>query len=356
MAWRFWIHLLLTYSIISPARPTLELERHLNAFSHFEPVWFVDAFPLPVRDITPLCKAKDAHFCAVKCLPNEGYDSQTNTLLCCQGGKWAVGNNTAQTRHRNLMCGGLSPRALSWSWSASPKARKEWLYLTLSDSVSPVVPLTMKHSAVPRNLRVAFVGDTHMTEASLKVFQMIKEWAGEVTDSFAIINGDMDYRGPADPTLYNHLLDETLGPEFPVFVTVGNHDHAWWYEFGDGSGGYSNVFAKRYRKTDLDKHCLGEVGVNFVCLYKGILLVQSGIGEMAPKDDPGYLAFLEHAFTDNLETTWRFASWHKNQKFLQLCSKKEDAIGWRPYEICRENGAIVNNAHEHRYLGFGITF
>ena len=89
--------------------------------------------------------------------------------------------------------------------------------------------------------------------------------------------------------------------------------------------------------------------MNFVCHYKGILLVLSGIGEMAPQDDPGNLSFLQSSLADNPESTWRVASWHKNQNFLQLCSKKADEIGWRPYEICREYGAIVNNAHEHSY-------
>jgi hypothetical protein len=177
-----------------------------------------------------------------------------------------------------------------------------------------------------------------MTESSLEVFLMIKQWTSEVPDSFVIVNGDMDYRAPADPNHYSRFLDATLGPDFPVFVTVGNHDRPWWYEFGDGSGGYSNVFAQRYRKANLDRHCVGEIGVNSVCLYKGILLVLSGIGETAPPDDPGYLAFLEHSLKSNPESTWRVASWHKNQKFLQLCSKKLDEVGWDPYEICRKHG------------------
>jgi hypothetical protein len=45
----------------------------------------------------------------------------------------------------------------------------------------------MKHSAVPRNLRVAFVGDTHLTESTWKMFKMMKEWTSEVPDSFAIV-------------------------------------------------------------------------------------------------------------------------------------------------------------------------
>lgn len=41
-------------------------------------------------------------------------------------------------------------------------------------------------------------------------------------------------------------------------------------------------------------------------------------------------------------------SMHKNQRELQLCTKR-DTQGYDIYEIARKYGAIVNNAHEHSY-------
>src|SRR5213076_3091200 len=40
--------------------------------------------------------------------------------------------------------------------------------------------------------------------------------------------------------------------------------------------------------------------------------------------------------------------WHKNQQAMQV-GDKDDEMGWRVYETCKDHGAIIATAHEHSY-------
>jgi len=56
-------------------------------------------------------------------------------------------------------------------------------------------------------------------------------------------------------------------------------------------------------------------------------------------------SFLEQ---QSLFSKWKVCSWHKNQRLMQV-GHKGDETGWYPYEICRENGAMIVTGHEHNY-------
>jgi hypothetical protein len=108
------------------------------------------------------------------------------------------------------------------------------------------------------------------------------------------------------------------------------------------------VFADRYERTGQSQFCKGELGVNAVCFYKGILIVESGIGELTEKDDVPAVEFIEQALSSYPDAKWKQCFWHKNQRLMQLCSK-EDEIGWDAYDVCRRYGAQIVNGHEHSY-------
>jgi hypothetical protein len=75
-------------------------------------------------------------------------------------------------------------------------------------------------------------------------------------------------------------------------------------------------------------------------------MLESGIGELSGQNGEDYLNFAEAAFQQYPDYGWKLMSMHKNQRELQLCTKR-DTQGYDIYEIARKYGAIVNNAHEH---------
>jgi hypothetical protein len=57
--------------------------------------------------------------------------------------------------------------------------------------------------------------------------------------------GDFDYND--DPAGWEAQIDAVLGPDFPYFASVGNHDAAAFY----GSGGYQEVLMRRMERLGI---------------------------------------------------------------------------------------------------------
>jgi len=134
-------------------------------------------------------------------------------------------------------------------------------------------------------------------------------------------------------------LDSVLGPTFPYFASVGNHDVASW----DVPNGYADVLRKRYENMGAAPLCKGDIGVNMACYYKGLLIVYSGVGTLGT----GHVEYLDQVFS-NTSALWRVCSFHKNQQLMQI-GGQADEVGWEVYDTCRKHGAIVATAHEHTY-------
>lgn len=75
-----------------------------------------------------------------------------------------------------------------------------------------------EYEVTPPNLKVAFLGDQGLGANPRAVLEMIRDWGGQ-----GIIHaGDLDYH--FSPLQWLRLIDSVLGPEFPYFATIGNHD------------------------------------------------------------------------------------------------------------------------------------
>ncbi|MBZ4284286.1 hypothetical protein LAJ55_15900, partial [Streptococcus pneumoniae] len=61
-------------------------------------------------------------------------------------------------------------------------------------------------------------------------------------------------------------------------------------------------------------YCTGEIGVEQVCNYKGVLVAMSGVGSRRTPIEGG--VFLDEAFAA-YPNIWRVAVWHKNQRLYQ---------------------------------------
>lgn len=188
-----------------------------------------------------------------------------------------------------------------------------------------------------RPVTVAFIGDQGLSEESRVVLRLIKAEGADLV----LLLGDLDYED--DPAAWDAMITEELGADFPVFVTVGNHDLGPWY----GPGGYQDRQEARLARIP-EADCVGELGVRAVCTFRGLFFILSGIGTL-PKvpDHPDHVAYL-HDQLAGTDAIWRICAWHRNQTRMQV-GAKEDDVGWQAYEVCREGGAIVATAHEHSY-------
>lgn len=183
--------------------------------------------------------------------------------------------------------------------------------------------------ANPVNFTIAFIGDQGYGEDSKAVLRLIKTEGADVV----LHQGDFDYRDC--PDCWDQQINDVLGPEFPYFSVIGNHDEFAW-------NGYQEKIRERMRKIP-GGSCTGDLGVKSVCTYHGFLFVFSGVGTKGT-DHPAYMK----EQLSNSSATWKICSWHKNQHLMQT-GGKGDEVGWEAYEVCREAGAIIATAHEHSY-------
>lgn len=180
-----------------------------------------------------------------------------------------------------------------------------------------------------QGVKVAFLGD-HGTGFNAKNnFELV---AAEGAD-FLVILGDFDYDD--DPEKWDDFIVDTLGPDYPWFAVVGNHDTDAW-------DGYQQKIEQKLA-TMQDADCTGEAGVKHSCRYKGLHFVFSGVGLLGD----GHEEFLNQELAAS-SNDFKICAWHMNQREMQL-GEKSDSVGWGVYQECNRAGAMIATAHEHSY-------
>jgi hypothetical protein len=101
--------------------------------------------------------------------------------------------------------------------------------------------------------------------------------AGEGTQ--AVIHlGDFDYAD--NPTDWDDRISGILGPDFPYFASVGNHDTGAW----SGPDGYQAKLIARLGRIP-EASCSGDLGVQSACTYAGLFFILSGAGTIPNESD-----------------------------------------------------------------------
>lgn len=181
----------------------------------------------------------------------------------------------------------------------------------------------------PPNFKVAFIGDQGLGTKPRAVLSLIKSEGA----AMVLHQGDFDYQD--NPNAWDQQINYILGPAFPYFASIGNHDLNQW-------AGYQQKLQERLARIPYAT-CVGDLGVNSACHYQGLFFILSGPGTLG-YDHSTYLR--DQLAADN--SLWSICSWHKNQNAMQVGDKPNE-VGWDPYEECRIGGAIIATGHEHSY-------
>lgn len=186
---------------------------------------------------------------------------------------------------------------------------------------------------------VAFIADTGARSGFTSVLNLIKQEGADIV----LVQGDLGY-DDNEASTWEKLVNDVLGPDFPVLAVAGNHENFEWPL-------YQNLIKRRIERAN-GLSCSGEVGVKANCTFENIRVVQvaTGIREVpgiADRDDyPGYI---RAAFGDNAnDNRWKLCTWHKNQNAMQVYQKGNSA-GWGVYDACLDVGAMVASGHAHTY-------
>lgn len=202
--------------------------------------------------------------------------------------------------------------------------------LITADSRLPTAP----------NLKVAFIGDTGYGNDFEAVLTLIKNEGADAV----LHQGDFDYAN--DPDGFFARIDAILGPDFPYFASVGNHDRdAWNTDCGDSDGCYAQFLKDRMNNIGILPDDPNLDDQMYAVTFRGLKLVFTG--ERKTAGDSIYAPYIQTQLADD-NHIWKICSWHRNQNVLQI-GTKDDETDWGVYETCKNNGAIIATAHEHSY-------
>jgi hypothetical protein len=183
----------------------------------------------------------------------------------------------------------------------------------------------------PANFKIAFIGDQGLGSNAEAVLNLIKNEGADAV----LHQGDFDYLD--NPAGWDVQINSILGPGFPYFASVGNHDAARFY----GSGGYQEFLAARMNRLGIPWE--GDLGVRSSFYYEGLFLVLTAPGVFGTNHD----TYIRDQLASD-DSIWRISSWHKNMRLMQV-GGKGDETGWGVYEESRAGGAIIATGHEHSY-------
>ncbi len=95
-----------------------------------------------------------------------------------------------------------------------PSRRTSWIALAVFIAIDGEA----RGQDTPVNLKIAFIGDQGLNANSVAVLQLIDNEGSDVV----VHSGDFDYAD--NPQAWDNLITSVLGPCFPYFASVGNHD------------------------------------------------------------------------------------------------------------------------------------
>lgn len=190
----------------------------------------------------------------------------------------------------------------------------------------------------PANFRIAVIGDLGVSANAAATLNLVLSEGAEMV----LHLGDLGYGDESDPQSaldWEALVNTILGPNYPYFSLVGNHDREQW-------GVYQQLISDRLARIP-GAVCTGTAGELSSCRYQGLFMVMTAGGIFDATTWDPYINFTREQLAQDT-STWRICAWHKNKHELQLGSRTEP-FDVRLYEECRLGRAMILTAHEHSY-------
>ena len=196
-------------------------------------------------------------------------------------------------------------------------------------TVSPDDTFSTLGAASATGIKVAFIGDQNLGASATAVLQLIKNEGAQ-----AVVHlGDFDFND--NPNAWDQQINSVLGPNFPYFAVIGFHDVT-------ALAGYQQKLQARLNQVS-GASCSGNLAVQSVCIYKGLMMVFTAPGVMGTGHD---IYIRDQLAQSNF--TWRISGWNPVQQLMQV-GEHLDETGWGVYEESRNGGAIVATAHTRSY-------
>lgn len=180
-------------------------------------------------------------------------------------------------------------------------------------------------------VKIAFIGDQGLGSSSEAVYQLCLDEGAHAV----VVLGDFDYND--SPSDWLAQMNSVLGPSFPHFAVVGNHDTSEFAGYRQASEQRLQAAGVQWQGTACDQHSFTFQGVFFVFSSPGLM----GGG------DASYVAS-RLASAESQAASWRVSGWHVLMEAMQVGGKGDES-GWEVYENSRVGGAIIATAHEHSY-------
>jgi hypothetical protein len=190
--------------------------------------------------------------------------------------------------------------------------------------------------ATEPNLKIAFIGDAGHGSNQQAVLSLIKSEGAQAV----LHQGDLDHDD--DPVAFWASVDRVLGPEFPYFVSVGNHDIEYWPTTVKPS--YAQLLKDRMARIGVTPDGPDLNDEMYSIEFKGLKVVFVGQEKMG---DQIYTPYVQSQLNGD-NHIWKICSWHRDMEEMQVGGKADD-MGWGVYEACKNQGAIIATAHEHSY-------
>jgi len=190
--------------------------------------------------------------------------------------------------------------------------------------------------ATAPNLKIAFIGDTGKGSNQQAVLKLIKSESAQAV----LHQGDFDYAN--DPAGFWTSVDGVLGPNFPYFASVGNHDARSWPTTVHPS--YAQFLKDRMARIGVTPDPPDLNHEMYSIEFKGLKVVFVGQERIG---DRTYAPYIQSQLNAD-DHIWKICSWHKNMTAMQV-GGKTDEMGWGVYEACKNAGAIIATGHEHSY-------
>lgn len=182
---------------------------------------------------------------------------------------------------------------------------------------------TVRTVTTDPNLKIAFVGDTSDGTNWSSVLQLVLNEGAHAV----MVQGDMTY--DSDPAGWWSRTESVVGQSYPVFLARGNHDDDSWSGFLPEA---ANHLGGAVRSA-------GPHDAAYKTVFRGLAIATVRKGDTTTEIGN---------FLNGDSRIWRICNWHQNQAKMQV-GGKGDEMGWAVYEACRQQGAIIQTAHEHTY-------